>query len=705
MRGRKAPEDNPKTRERQVTASQKTANLGRKAHATGAVLGPRSRKGASGQVLFCCAPWRGLWERPWFRRSFLFALSGESAMPNAYLATAAIVMWLASTSTVSAQPKVPVPLTGNLIRNGMKLLKGLGPGTLLDSLRLVDLHARQDELRLRVRADLGMEPFAKARLDLEIQIGRDDDCLVALGDRLGKEQNEILRKQLEALRDTVESNKRRNLLLLEQLKTQQQSVQLQTRKFKHETDGVLRKESYSVPADKLVVVVADFSGGDREGQEIADEIAHHLNDLKNHGIDTHVLSGEVRPGVVIRSEEMACDVGGHFPPDTNYVVIWGTLSPRTVGWYRPHVTCVQKLGADRSIRVSFTPALSSQELPLRADNELDQRECYERLIAVTCAIIPSCFAMHELSRERTPNLKKFYDFIGQDAAEANELRTQLEPLSRWTEARKGRFEYLSRMDTMYGVIYPALVRNLKDDSLMVLITDEKRQPKRFPSAEAGKDDLVYIDVTETTNRQFVTFLNDKRKNEEEGGVPWLKMDPDFLDIKEVEGKSGRFQIWNSDEARLKHYTDAPVFDVSWFGATAYCKWAGKSLPRQVEWQLAARPPAEGKYPWGSSFDTQRSLLCRGASKGLPYSFTWRVGMAPEDRSAIGCFDMAGNVAEWCEDWHDTEKSKERVVCGGSYNDSDPKLFEFTATRGMAPVSRQRWLGFRGVVRVPVTKEN
>jgi formylglycine-generating enzyme required for sulfatase activity len=66
--------------------------------------------------------------------------------------------------------------------------------------------------------------------------------------------------------------------------------------------------------------------------------------------------------------------------------------------------------------------------------------------------------------------------------------------------------------------------------------------------------------------------------------------------------------------------------------------------------------------------------------------------------------MAGNVAEWCYDWFDKDKARERVVCGGSYQDMDERLFQVTARRGRPPGSHERWIGFRGVVRIAIPQE-
>src|SRR5205823_2782761 len=109
------------------------------------------------------------------------------------------------------------------------------------------------------------------------------------------------------------------------------------------------------------------------------EIAHHLRELTRHGIDVHILNGEIRPGVVIRSEEMARDVGRHFPPGTDYVVVWGSMSPRTVGRYRPHLTCVQQVGEKQAASVTTSLSLDPGDLPEKGKEEAYQRECYRRL--------------------------------------------------------------------------------------------------------------------------------------------------------------------------------------------------------------------------------------------------------------------------------------------------------------------------------------
>lgn len=218
------------------------------------------------------------------------------------------------------------------------------------------------------------------------------------------------------------------------------------------------------------------------------------------------------------------------------------------------------------------------------------------------------------------------------------------------------------------------------------------------AGEAGTDGMVSVPGGEFAmgcNEAVDSECEDNEKPQRKVDVPGFRIDRTEVTVEAyrqcVDAKrctppdTGEERFCNWGQAgREKH----PINCLDWNQAEAFCAWAGKRLPTEVEWEKAARGTDGRVYPWGNTWDLPKGNVYEtydGHKETAP------VGSFPDGASPYGALDMAGNVWEWTADW--LRNGEFRLIRGGSWVDLQRRA-RTSRRLGTMPISRNGDIGVR-----------
>ena len=190
---------------------------------------------------------------------------------------------------------------------------------------------------------------------------------------------------------------------------------------------------------------------------------------------------------------------------------------------------------------------------------------------------------------------------------------------------------------------------------------DKGRADEYPQRKIYLDRYA-IDEHEVTNRQYLVFIQSTGRREP----------PNPYSDQSL-----------SKEKGIEHL---PVVQVTWYDAVDYCRWAGKRLPTEAEWEKAARGAEGSVFPWGSEAPNTQDVNYDRDWSGV--RTLWAAGSRPATQSPFEVQDMAGNVREWVRDWY----APDYYQYGPTSNPSGPEKGILKVIKGGS------WHSFQGDIR-------
>ena len=224
-----------------------------------------------------------------------------------------------------------------------------------------------------------------------------------------------------------------------------------------------------------------------------------------------------------------------------------------------------------------------------------------------------------------------------------------------------------------------------------LMGSDRHYPEEAPAHRVSVDEF-WIDVCTVTNQDFANFV-DETSYVTSAERPANPRDypgalPDMLAPSSVVFKKPRTKVdlrnhfnwwayvpgadWRhpaGPDSSIEGLDDHPVVHVAYEDAEAYALWAGKELPTEAEWELAARGGLEGaEFAWGDELMPEGRHFANIWQGDFPYEnlcedgFERTAPVATFPPNGYGLYDMAGNVWEWTTDWYQEHGRLDHPCC-------------------------------------------
>src|SRR5262245_4953478 len=220
------------------------------------------------------------------------------------------------------------------------------------------------------------------------------------------------------------------------------------------------------------------------------------------------------------------------------------------------------------------------------------------------------------------------------------------------------FVFASFILMIVGLVYESYKAKKQRELVASIVTEKKPT-----SVVAPRDFSMYKTSVGDDGREMVEIpegpfiMGSKEGDPDEAPENQVFLTAYYIDKKEVtQAEYDRFvrmtkrgkpfvPVFEDDQSLILK-PELPAMGMSWGDAEAYCKWAGKRLPTEAEWEKAGRGEGRRRYPWGDEFGSGHANV---DSDEDGFKYLAPPGSFESGRSPYGVYDMTGNVAEWVAD--------------------------------------------------------